>query len=91
MNVWAYLFAENTDLNTDDGEACCGNHVDVNMSQQDDESSVTFSAKFDQLAGSIFEHCSEAWNHDGDVYDVPQYPIAERQQKVHIVEEISYR
>jgi len=61
------------------------------MAQHDSETSFLFAAKFDQLAGSIFEHCNEAWSHDGDVYDVPQYPIAERQQKVHIVDEITVR
>ena len=75
----------------DNGEVSFANHTGVNMAERDDESCVSFSSKFGQLAGSIFEHCSEAWNHDGDVYDVPQYPIAERQQKVHIVDEISYR
>jgi len=83
--------AESGIVNGNGSEANCGNHVTVNKAQHDGEPSVTFSAKFDQLAGSIFEHCSEAWNHDGDVYDVPQYPIAEHQQKVHIVNEISYR
>jgi len=82
-------FAENADLNINvDHETDFVNHISP---QHDSESPVTFSAKFDQLAGSIFEHCNEAWNHDGDVYDVPQYPIAERQQKVHIVNEIRYR
>lgn len=85
------MFVENADLTINDGEANYTNHISVNGAQHDGESSVTFSAKFDQLAGSIFEHCNEAWNHDGDVYDVPQYPIAERQQKIHIVDEISYR
>jgi len=85
-------FVENADPNITDGEANCVNRVNVNSAHHDGESPVTFSAaKFDQLAGSIFEHCNEAWNHDGDIYDVPQYPIAERQQKVHIVDEISYR
>ena len=78
-------------MNKNDCEASCVNHVNGNAAQHDGETSVIFSAKFDQLAGSIFEHCNEAWNHDGDVYDVPQYPIAERQQKIHIVDEISYR
>jgi len=82
-------FAESADLNINADQEV--NSVHYVSPQPDGESPVTFSAKFDQLAGSIFEHCNEAWNHDGDVYDVPQYPIAERQQKVHIVDEIRYR
>lgn len=78
-------------MNENDAEANCANHLNGNVAQPESETSGIFSVKFDQLAGSIFEHCNEAWNHDGDVYDVPQYPIAERQQKIHIVDEISYR
>lgn len=53
--------------------------------------SASYSAKFEELAGSIFHHCNEALNYDGDAFDVPQYPIAENQQKGHIVREISKR
>lgn len=55
-----------------------------------DSSSLT--GKFEQLAGTIFQHCNEALSHDfGDAYDVPQYPIAENQQKGQIVHQISKR
>ena len=95
INVCAEFFAnclvENTERNANDSDADCANFFNISMVQHDSQASFAFSAKFDQLAGSIFEHCNEAWNHDGDVYDVPQYPIAERQQKGHIVNEISYR
>ena len=90
-NFFFTYFTENANLSKIDSEASCANHISINLGQHDSQASIAFSTKFDQLAGSIFEHCSEAWNHDGDVYDVPQYPIAERQQKVHIVDEISYR
>ena len=81
-------FVDNLDLKKNDSDA---NRLGINISRHESQSSVAFSTKFDQLAGSIFEHCNDAWNHDGDVYDVPQYPIAERQQKIHIVDEISCR
>jgi hypothetical protein len=52
----------------------------------------SLTGKFEQLAGTIFQHCNEALSHDfGDAYDVPQYPIAENQQKGQIVHEISMR
>jgi len=91
LNIFFTYFTENANLSKIDSEASCANHISINLGQHDSQASIAFSTKFDQLAGSIFEHCSEAWNHDGDIYDVPQYPIAERQQKVHIVDEISYR
>ena len=84
-------YADSADLKKTDSEVICANRLGINISRHESQSSVAFSTKFDQLAGSIFEHCNDAWNHDGDVYDVPQYPIAELQQKVHIVDEISYR
>jgi len=50
------------------------------------------TGKFEQLAGTIFQHCNEVLSHDfGDAYDVPQYPIAENQQKGQIVREITMR
>ena len=54
--------------------------------------SSSMSGKFEQLAGTIFQHCNEALSNDiGAAYDVPQYPIADSQQKGQIVREISMR
>ena len=52
---------------------------------------VNYAERFDQIAENIFQRCNQSLAGEGAVYEVPQYPIEEHQNRRQLESQLSHQ